>query len=121
MILPSIPLQIDADDDRGHWRLSFDAPARNDLRLRLTFRSVRLSDLEIIAAEIFNPAQIDALIDRVRDVDDDAHDLATELVDLLLTLSSEPLKPECIAFLVFRLCVWISDNRRAARASARAA
>lgn len=120
MLLPIMFLDVDAEDDGGHWNLLFNGLDANNARLKLTLCP---SGSEIVSAtaEITRQQQIGALIDRVRDVDDDAHALAGELLDLLFTLAAKNPRPDCVAFLVWRLCVWISENRRAARVSKYAA
>jgi hypothetical protein len=120
MLLPIMFLDVDAEDDGGHWNLSFSGVDANSALLRLTLCAPG-SETVSITAEITQPRQIGALIDRVRDVDDDAHALAGELLDLLFTLAVKSPRPDCVAFLVWRLCVWISENRRVARISKYAA
>jgi hypothetical protein len=121
MLLPIMFLDVDAEDDAGHWNLSFAGVDADKARLRLTLCAPGSAETETISAEIANPNQIGVLIDRVRDVDDDAHALAGELLDMLFTLAAKSPRPDCVAFLVWRLCVWISENRRAARATKYAA
>ncbi len=120
MLTPITILDVDAKDDTGHWGLSFNGVDANNAQLQLTLCTLR-SETVAIVAEITEPRQIGALIDRVRDLDDNALALARELLDMLFTLAARCPRPECAAFLVWRLCVWISENRRAARVSKYAA
>lgn len=114
-------LDVDAEDDVGHWNLSFKGTDSNNAQLTLTLCKLGSGEAAAAIAEIKHPEQIGALIDRVRDVEDDAHPLAVELLDLLFTLAARYPSPDCVAFLVWRLCVWISENRRLARVSKYAA
>jgi hypothetical protein len=121
MLLPIMFLEVDAEDDAGQWTLSFSRLDTVNTRLKLTLCTLDSREPATVAAEITHPRQIGALMDRVRDADDDAHALAGELLDLLFTLLAKSPRPDCVAFLVWRLCVWISENRRAARISKYAA
>src|ERR1700722_1407090 len=110
MFIPILLLDVDAKDDSGHWGLSFNGVDANNAQLRLTLCTLS-SETVTVMAEKRNPRQMGALIDRVRDVDDYAYTLARELLDMLFTLAGRCPRPECAAFLVWRLCVWISENR----------
>ena len=120
MLIPITFLDVDAKDESGHWGLSFNGLDANNAHLLLTLCTLS-SETVTIMAEIAHPRQISAVIDRVRDLDNNAHALARELLDMLFTLAARCPRPECAAFLVWRLCVWISENRQAARISKYAA
>jgi len=120
MLTPITFLDVDAKDDSGHWGLSFNGIDASNAQLKLTLCTLS-SETVTVMAEIAHPRQIGALIDRVRDLDDNALALARELLDMLFTLAARCPNPECVAFLVWRLCVWISENRQAARISKYAA
>jgi hypothetical protein len=110
MMLLKPLLQVDCDDEGHQWSLLFDG----EHAVRLTYDGQADEPEEgIIAAELVDPRQLSALIERICDYhDQDAHALATEIFDLLLTLA--PMKPsqDCIDFLVWRIREWICDNRR---------
>jgi hypothetical protein len=111
-MLPRPFLQVDCDDDGHQWCLTFDGGRA--VCLSFDWHGDNESDDGIIAAEISDPRQVAAIIERIRHHDgNDAHTLAVEIFDLLLTLS--PMKPaeSCSEFLVWRLREWINDNRRA--------
>lgn len=115
MTLPKPTLQIDVDYDGLRWRLTFDGVHPGERGLWLTY-SERFSSAEAtVAAQITEASQMEALIDRVHDDDDNAYDLSRELVDLLLTLTTKTPKPDCITYMIFQLCLWISENRRIAQ------
>jgi hypothetical protein len=118
-------LLVDCDDDDRIWSLSFEDRLAGERCLQLTLRArgAKSPNAATVVAKIDSAAQIEALADRIRDYEADygAEALATEIVDLLLTLSPLAPSPDCVAFLVWRLSVWISENRRAAWGESHAA
>jgi hypothetical protein len=121
MTLPKPTLQINVDYDGWHWRLAFDGTHQSERGLWLICSAHFSRDEVTVVAKITEPSQIDALMDRVQDDADNAYDLSREIVDLLLTLATTRLKPDCLTYMIFQLCLWISENRRTLQEEVRAA
>jgi hypothetical protein len=121
MILPTPTFRIVVDYQGWRWHLAFDDLHQTERGLRLSFSAPFAPDVITVAAQIINVSQIDALVDRVCDDDDNAYGLARELIDLLVTLATKSPQPDCITYMVYQLCLWISENRRRALEEARVA
>jgi hypothetical protein len=109
-----IPLQIQVSclsADRA-WLLSFGLNETDGMSLRLTRASAsdRTCDKTVVA-EIADPRQVCAIVDRIADVSMNEETLARELFDLLLTLASDSPGADCSRYLVHRLAEWIAQNR----------
>ena len=108
------PLQVFCDDVDCTWSLSLESTGEEVSALRLSNAPLNLTGARRgrLMAEICDPRQVDAMVTRVTDAVEPAGELAIELIDLLVTLSSKKPSNECLDFMRWRLCEWIVENRR---------
>lgn len=107
-----VPLHVHAfcAHGAGSWALAFGFRADG---LRLWLSSADDIGGARVVAEISEPRQMDAIVDRIGDRAMAARDVAVELFDLLCTLAGNPPEDECKAYLLARMEEWIERTRLA--------
>ncbi len=105
-----VPLNVHAFCAQGSrsWTLAFGS--RGD-GLRLWLAMSEDTGIARVVAEISEPRQMDAIIDRIADMAMRACDVAIEFFDLLSTLAGDVPDENCKAFLVARMEEWIARTR----------
>ena len=107
-----VPLNVHAFCAQGarSWALAFGSRGGG---LRLWLSAAEGVGTARVVAEISEPRQIDAIVDRIGDMAMTTRDVAVELFDLLSTLAGNPPEDHCKAFLVSRMEEWIVRTRMA--------
>jgi len=120
----SIMAQFEFEDSDRDWTLWIEALRPNDQWIRLYYRLHAEQSLvsSRMVAKITDRDRVYCFLDQVFDADDgDPMEVASQILDMLVTLATEKPPEEAVYYLKWRTSEWIRDERRRATGEGAAA